>query len=145
MWTKTRIGMGLLVLSLLACRSGLKMEKMELEIQNVIFTVEIARSQEEQQQGLMYRDKMGAHEGMIFVYPQYIRGGFWMKNTRIPLSIAFIGDNGKILDIKNMEPYSEKTVMSAYDYMYALEVNKGAFDAIGAKTGDFIKFLPASP
>ena len=129
-----------LFLILISCANKGKMETITIKIKDTIFTVEVARTADEQQRGLMFRNKLGNRNGMLFAYKEYTKGAFWMKNTRIPLSIAFISDTGKILDIKNMTPYSEQTVAPAYSYLYALELNKGAFQEIGAQTGDYIQF-----
>ena len=106
---------------------------------NVI--VEIAETQQQQQQGLMFREVLAPNNGMIFAFDGERTGGFWMKNTLIPLSIAFYGENGRILKILDMEP-CEADPCRIYDpgvaYVGALEVNKGAFRHWGVKAGDRI-------
>jgi uncharacterized membrane protein (UPF0127 family) len=120
-----------------------RLEKIELAINNKTFTVEVARTQDEQSRGLMYRKSMGEYEGMIFVYPEYRRGAFWMKNTQIPLSIAFIRRDGEVVDIQDMKPYSENPIEPRLSYVYALELNKGAFARAGVGVGDVIR-IPGS-
>ena len=101
--------------------------------------VEVARSEGEKAQGLMFRESLAKEEGMLFVYDREEILSFWMKNTRIPLSIAFIDKNGKILDIQDMEPFSLETHISAHPATYALEMNRGWFAREGIKVGDFVK------
>jgi uncharacterized protein len=101
--------------------------------------VEVADSQDEREVGLMDRESLPADAGMIFVFDEDNVGGFWMKNTLIPLSIAFAAEDGTILSILDMEP-CEADPCEIYDpavaYRYALEVNQGAFDDWGVAVGD---------
>jgi uncharacterized protein len=100
--------------------------------------VEIAEGTFEQMRGLMYRTALGRDRGMLFVYEveQYL--SFWMKNTRIPLSIAFIDSKGRITDILDMKPLDDRPphYVSSEPVMYALEVNQGFFDDRGVRVGD---------
>jgi len=104
--------------------------------------VEVARAEKEKERGLMFRERMGKDEGMLFVYEREERLSFWMKNTRLPLSIAFIDKGGKIVDIQDMEPFSLDTHTSAYPARYALEMNRGWFAKEGIKAGDLVKIPP---
>jgi uncharacterized membrane protein (UPF0127 family) len=101
--------------------------------------VEIADTPDERARGLMGRTSLPEDAGMIFVYPEPTEGGYWMKNTLIPLSIAFYDLDGKILRILDMEPCRLDSC-PVYDprirYSGALEVNKGAFDRWGVREGD---------
>jgi uncharacterized protein len=103
--------------------------------------VEIAETARQRQHGLMNRRFLPANAGMVFLYPNDVRGGFWMKNTRIPLSIAFYGSDGRILRIMDMAP-CRRDPCRVYDpgvaYRGALEVNRGAFRSWGVKRGDRI-------
>lgn len=106
-------------------------------------TAEVAITMQQQRQGLMYRDSMPANHGMLFVYrePQYL--SFWMKNTRIPLSIAFIRPDGRISNIEEMEPHRgpfepTQNYVSRYRCLYALEMNAGWFARHGVNAGDTI-------
>jgi uncharacterized membrane protein (UPF0127 family) len=119
---------------------GEKKETIDIYIKGIRFTVECARTREEQRMGLMYRKKLAPKSGMIFIYTNYVQTSFWMQNTYIPLSIAFISKEGEILDIKNMTPLSTDLVKSRFPYMYALEVNQGAFEEIGVRPGDYVVF-----
>ncbi len=91
-------------------------------------TVEIADTPEKRQTGLMFRKSMPADRGMLFVFESDAYLNFWMKNTHIPLSIAYIDKNGYIIDIYHMEPLNAlKTYPSKKTSRYALEVNLGWF------------------
>ncbi len=108
----------------------------------VLLDVEIAQTPEQKALGLMHRRSLDPNSGMVFVYFEKQRGGFWMKNTRIPLSIAFFGVDGKILRILDMEP-CRRDPCPVYSpgvaYMGALEVNRGAFERWGVEEGDVIR------
>ncbi len=101
-------------------------------------TVEVARTDQEKEKGLMFREKLGPDEGMLFVYEREEMLSFWMKNTRIPLSIAFINHKGKIVDIQDMEPFSLTSHVSRRAAQYALEMNKGWFQRNGVHVGDSV-------
>ena len=109
-----------------------------LSINGRPLTVEIARSVKQRQQGLMNRDKLDWNSGMLFIFEDEKVLSFWMKNTKIPLSIAFIDKNGKVTDIFDMKPYSLKAVTSTEKCSYAIEVNKGFFDESGLTAGDTV-------
>ena len=101
--------------------------------------VEVADTQEEREVGLMNRESLPAGAGMIFLFDEDNVGGFWMKDTLIPLSIAFADADGTILSILDMDP-CEADPCEIYDpgvpYRSALEVNQGAFDDWGVRVGD---------
>jgi uncharacterized membrane protein (UPF0127 family) len=104
--------------------------------------VEIADTPEERARGLMGRTSLPEDSGMIFVYPEPTEGAYWMKNTLIPLSIAFYDSNGEILRILDMEP-CRREPCPLYDpgvlYLGALEVNRGAFERLGVREGDRVE------
>jgi uncharacterized membrane protein (UPF0127 family) len=89
----------------------------------------------------MHRESLAEDSGMVFVFFEEQQGGFWMKNTLIPLSIAFFDAKGEILEIMDMEP-CEADPCPVYDpgvtYMGALEVNQGAFDSWGVEESDSV-------
>ena len=105
----------------------------------VVVEVEVADSAEERQVGLMGRESLRDDAGMIFLFGEETSGGFWMKNTLIPLSIAFADADGTIVSILDMEP-CEADPCEIYDpgvpYRSALEVNQGAFSRWGVEEGD---------
>jgi uncharacterized protein len=110
----------------------------------VRLSVELARTPDERAQGLMYRRSLPPRHGMLFVFPTRVHGGFWMKNTLIPLSIAFIGTDGRIQQIMVMEPCRRdpcRVYRPARPYVRALEVNKGAFGRWGVRRGDRVVLL----
>ena len=103
---------------------------------------EVADSPEERARGLMYRKSLGEDEGMMFVYFEAQSGSFWMKNTTIPLSIAFFDHDGKIIEILDMDPCREEpceTYSPNKPYWGALEVNQGAFEEWGVEEGDILR------
>jgi uncharacterized protein len=105
----------------------------------VVLKVEIARTDAERGRGLMYRRSLAPKAGMVFLYPSDHRGGYWMKNTLIPLDIAFYDARGKILRILTMQP-CRRDPCRVYDpkvaYRAALEVNAGSFRRWGVRAGD---------
>jgi len=103
--------------------------------------VEIADNLFEQARGLMYRKALGEDRGMLFVYTEERELSFWMKNTRIPLSIAYIDSGGRIVDILDMKPLDDEPphYVSSEPVQYALEVNQGFFEKRGVKVGDHVE------
>jgi uncharacterized protein len=103
----------------------------------VTFAVEVVADQAGRQLGLMHRTALAEDAGMLFLFPDDRQGGFWMKDTLIPLSIAFIAADGDILAILDMEP-CEADPCPSYNpgvtYRSALEVNQGAFEDAGVDT-----------
>jgi uncharacterized membrane protein (UPF0127 family) len=107
--------------------------------------VEIAAEEPQRMQGLMYRKSMPKEEGMLFVFDEPGYHSMWMKNTLIPLSVAFIDKDGVILNILDMEPQTEDSHMAAGPAVYALEANKGWFAGKKIKPGDKVTGLPKAP
>jgi uncharacterized membrane protein (UPF0127 family) len=108
----------------------------------VAVAVEVADTPSERGRGLMFRESLPEDAGMIFLFEEPQRSGFWMKNTLIPLSIAFYDDEGKIVRILDMDP-CRADPCPLYDpgvpYHGALEVNQGAFERWGVEAGDSIR------
>ena len=100
--------------------------------------VEIADSPLERERGLMYRTALGEDRGMLFVFPDEQPLSFWMKNTEIPLSIAYIDSKGRIMDLLDMKPLDDEPphYTSSKPVQYALEVNQGFFEERGVKVGN---------
>lgn len=108
-------------------------------------TLEVAAEPEDLRQGLMYRDSLARNSGMLFVFPHEGVYSFWMKNTRIPLSIAFINSSGEIVGIEEMQPYDVSSVHMPYiPYRYAVEMDSGWFATHGVEVGDKI-MIPQLP
>jgi uncharacterized membrane protein (UPF0127 family) len=108
----------------------------------VTVRVEIADSASERRRGLMGRRTLAPRAGMLFVYPEDTTGGYWMKDTLIPLDIAFIGANGRIRRVFTMTP-CRRDPCRVYDpgvrYRSALEVNAGSFRRWGVRVGDRVR------
>ena len=119
-----------------------KKSLLPLTIKGKTIKVEVVRTEKEKEKGLMFRERMGKDEGMLFVYERQERLSFWMKNTRLPLSIAFIDKKGKIVDIQDMEPFSLRTHASSSPAKYALETNQGWFKRNGIHVGDSVNLPP---
>jgi|SRR5208282_2284618 len=141
----SRVGVVLLaaVLLLTGCRSA--PERVTLGAAGQSLTVEVARSEAQRERGLMERRDLGARDGMIFVFDRDDHLTFWMKNTPTPLSIAFLSAEGKVLEIEDMEPFSESVVRSKIAARYALELKKGAFRELGIAAGDVLAFPKGFP
>ena len=101
-------------------------------------TVELALDEEYRKKGLMFRESMPADHGMLFAYGKPDTRSFWMKNTPIPLSIAFISEVGEILQIEEMKPHDERGTLSKAKVRYALEMNQGWFERSGVEIGSRI-------
>jgi uncharacterized protein len=120
---------------------GLK--TVELKILNASLAAEVADTPQASENGLMFRDSLPEDRGMLFVFDRPKSASFWMKNTKIPLSIAYIDSTGKILEIESMKPLDETIVPSASDQVaYALEVNQGWFSRHGIAPGAKIDGIP---
>lgn len=103
---------------------------------------EVASTPDQRSLGLMYRFSLPADHGMLFVFPEPQPLAFWMRNTYIPLSIAFIDAEGRILNIVEMAPRSDATHPSRGDALYALEMRKGWFAERGVAPGARVTGLP---
>jgi uncharacterized membrane protein (UPF0127 family) len=104
--------------------------------ERVNMTVEIADTDARRTLGLMHRSQMDPDAGMLFSWTEDIEGGFWMHNTILPLSIAFIMADGTILSVHDMQPLDERTTSPGGPYRYALETNQGFFRAHDITAGD---------
>ncbi len=107
-----------------------------------VIETELAVSPVQQQTGMMFRTEMGANEGMLFVNDDVAVRCFWMRNTLIPLSIAFVADDGTIVNIADMQPRSEASHCSTKPVRYALEVRQGWFAKRGIKAGARLRGKP---
>jgi uncharacterized membrane protein (UPF0127 family) len=111
-----------------------------LEVGGHTVKVEVADDDDERRRGLMNRDSLPEDQGMLFVYPEQRTLSFWMRNTDIPLDIAYIDQQGFIVDIQRMDPHTEELHPSSRPAMYALEMNQGWFEAHGVGEGDRVRF-----
>tara|TARA_B100001057_G_C22800300_1_gene931264 strand:+ start:281 stop:718 length:438 start_codon:yes stop_codon:yes gene_type:complete len=107
-----------------------------INIDNFLSKMEIANNYSKRKKGLMYRDNIEKDFGMLFVWDEVEIQCMWMKNTSIPLSVAFIKKEGEILDIFDLYPFSTLSVCSTDKVKYALEVNRGWFEEKAINRGD---------
>jgi uncharacterized membrane protein (UPF0127 family) len=107
-----------------------------------VIQAEVAATPTQQMIGMMGRRSMGTNEGMLFVYEQPDRLCFWMRNTLIPLSIAFVADDGRIVHLADMKPLDETSHCSTEPVRFALEMNQGWFAKRGMKKGDRLRGAP---
>lgn len=104
----------------------------------------VAANDADREQGLMYRSQLGPNEGMLFVFGENAVHCFWMKNTLIPLSIAFMRADGTVTDIDEMQAETTNNHCPKNNGVYALEMSKGWFTSKGIKPGMKIQGLPAA-
>jgi len=122
------------------CSAG---DEAKLKIGDHKLTVEVADAPGEQVMGLMNRDSLPADRGMIFVFEEPKKAFFWMKNTSIPLDVAFLDSEGVILEILPLVPFEETRVASKSDQVaYAIETNRDWFASRGLKPGVKVQGLP---
>ncbi len=107
----------------------------QASVDSIPISIEVADSDFLRDRGLMFRQSMGEDEGMLFIFPESDQRGFWMKNTYIPLSIAFLDDEGVILNIADMSPHDLNTTYSKGPARCALEMNQGWFNKNGIVPG----------
>lgn len=107
-----------------------------------VIKAEVAAKDADRQQGLMFRQKMGQNEGMVFIFDAPAGVCMWMKNTLIPLSVAFIDESGKIVNIEDMQPQTLDSHCARKPVRYALEMNLGWFRQKNIKPGTVIEGLP---
>jgi len=107
-----------------------------MQIGSKTYTLEVANDAAEREKGLMRRDSMPADHGMIFVFADEQRLGFWMRNTRIPLDIIYVNAAGRVVSIKQMRPYDTSTTYADAPAKYAIELNQGQAAAAGVAVGD---------
>jgi uncharacterized membrane protein (UPF0127 family) len=108
-----------------------------------VIKAEVATTPAQREQGLMFREKMGPNEGMLFIFEGPASVCMWMKNTLLPLSVAFMDEHGRIVNIEDMKPQTLDSHCSAKLVRYALEMNQGWFRQKGIKPGSAIDGLPA--
>jgi uncharacterized membrane protein (UPF0127 family) len=116
-----------------------------LTIEGHSVRAEVANTEDARRRGLMFRKQLPESHGMIFIYPERGRFAMWMKNTPLPLSVAFIDERGRILNIEDMEPFSEQPHFSAGEAKYALEVNQGWFARRDIRAGAKVEGLERLP
>ncbi len=133
--------------ALLLAAAGLALAEAPLPVRQVkvaghALRVEVAATIEQRMKGLMFREKLGADDGMLFVFDEPGYHAMWMKNTPLPLSVAFVDGAGAILNILDMEPHTLDQHAAAGPAVYAIETNKGWFAKRRIKAGDKVTGLP---
>jgi uncharacterized membrane protein (UPF0127 family) len=109
-----------------------------VDIEKLLPNIEIVSSFEDRKRGLMFKPSISNDFGMFFIWEYKKKQCMWMKDTFIPLDVAYISDNGEIIDIYDMVPFSKKSVCSSTPVKYALEVNKDWFKKNNISTGDVL-------
>lgn len=113
----------------------MNLQRTKLSAGMYVIDAQVAQTPEQRQTGLMLRKDMPQHEGMIFVFEQAGQQCFWMKNTLIPLTAAFVADDGTIVNMADMKPQTTDAHCSVKPVRYVLEMNKGWFTRKGIKAG----------
>lgn len=132
----------LLALPALAQDGPQKLPAIKLNAGMHIIQAEVAQSPGQRSIGLMNRPSMGANEGMLFVFEQPAQQCFWMKNTLLPLSIAFLAEDGTVVNIEDMKPETLDSHCSRKEVRYALEMNLGWYAKRGIKPGSRLTGTP---
>ena len=122
-----------------------RLQTLDLTAGMHVIRAEVAHTPAQQATGMMFRKEMGANEGMLFVNAQAEVRCFWMRNTLIPLSIAFIDDDGRIVNIADMQPQSDASHCSAKPVRFALEMRQGWFAKRGITAGARLRGAPFRP
>lgn len=104
-----------------------QMPRMELTAGFYRIETEVAATLADRMQGLMQRQQLPQNQGMLFVFPELARHCMWMRNTPLPLSVAFLDDSGRIINVEDMVPHSEASHCAAAPARFALEMNRGWF------------------
>ena len=127
----------LVTASVLACAQDgpQKLPSITLNAGMHLIQAEIAQTPEQRSTGLMFRSTMGTNEGMLFAFEEPGQQCFWMKNTLLPLSVAFVADDGSVVNIENMRPQTLDSHCSTKPVRFVLEMNDGWFAKRGIKPG----------
>lgn len=132
----------LILVAMWAAGSAQAQESPQMNLQRITLTAgfhqidtQLALSPEQRATGLMYRKEMPQQEGMLFVFPEASKQCFWMKNTILPLTAAFVADDGTIVNLADMKPQTTDSHCSAKPVRYVLEMNQGWFAKKGIKAG----------
>jgi len=137
-----RVLLALLAIAALPAFADAPMRTTVLRIGAHHIKVEVAQTDAQREKGLMFRQQMGRDDGMLFIFDEPAYHAMWMKNTLIPLSVAFLDAQGTILNILDMEPQTLDSHAAAGPAIYAIETNKGWFDGKKIKAGDKVTGLP---
>ena len=141
--SKLRLTPVIFLLSFISCMTFAKpvdsvFPQIQVKVKQNMYSLEYANTFELRAQGLMHREQMCESCGMLFNFQRVIQANMWMKNTLIPLDVAFIRADGKITDIKAMQPHDLTTIGSSESVLYAWEMNQGWFAKNAIKVGDTV-------
>jgi uncharacterized protein len=146
------IATGLLSLTLVCCSVGCAQEAPQMDLPRVKLTAgmylvdaQVAATPQQREIGLMFRRQMPQAEGMLFVFERAGELCFWMKNTPLPLTAAFVADDGTIVNLADMKPQTTDSHCSAKPVRFVLEMNQGWFAQKGIKAGDKLSGPPFKP
>jgi uncharacterized membrane protein (UPF0127 family) len=126
----------------LHAHADLAFRTMTVKVASHPLKVEVAETEAQRSHGLMFRKKLGRDDGMLFLFQDPGYYAMWMKNTLIPLSVAFIDAHGVILNVVDMEPQTLDSHQAAGPAVYAIETNKGWFEQHKVGAGDKVTGLP---
>ena len=135
----------LALLWLAAAAGAQQLPEIALAVNGHKLTAEVAYTDPARMQGLMHRRILPEDRGMLFVFPDVARHAMWMMNTYIPLSVAFLDENGAIINIADMEPHTRDNHPATKPAKYALEVNLGWFKKNGIKPGAKVEGIERAP
>ena len=139
------VGIGLHTTPAWSKESNPPLPMITLNVGSQSVKAEVAVTDETRQKGLMFREKMARNSGMLFVFPDIAYHAMWMRNTPLPLAVAFVDTSGKIVSIHEMQPHTEVSHMAAGPVKYALEMHSGWFERNNVKAGDTINGLAKAP
>jgi uncharacterized membrane protein (UPF0127 family) len=123
-----------------------KLPTITLSVGDKTLSTEVADNEEEREKGMMFRKEMPDGTAMLFVLDAPQKPAFWMRNTFIPLSVAYVNTFGMIMEIHDLQPKDERPVSADFDsILYAIEVPQGWFSKNGILPGTMVKGLPAAP
>ena len=138
------LGLALLAFAAAADEPQMNLPRVRLTAGMHVIDAQVASTPEQRMIGLMHRKEMPQQEGMLFVFEQPTQQCFWMKNTLLPLAIAFIADDGTIVNLDEMKPQTLDSHCSAKPVRYVLEMNTGWFSRKGIKAGTKLSGPPFS-
>jgi uncharacterized membrane protein (UPF0127 family) len=134
-----------LALALYTLTAYAQLPEIGLTVNGHKLTAEIAHTDAARRQGLMHRRILPEDRGMLFVFGEAALHGMWMKNTYVPLSVAFLDERGTVINIADMEPHTLETHAAAKPAKYALEVNRGWFRKRGIRPGARVEGIERAP
>jgi uncharacterized membrane protein (UPF0127 family) len=135
----------LLAVALAGATAAADLPTLKLSAGIHLITAEVANTFDTRGRGLMYRKSLGANQGMLFVFGEVTTHCMWMKNTFVPLSVAFMDEQGTIVSIHDMQPQTEDSHCAARPARFALEMSQGWFAQKGIKPGARIGGIDKAP